>query len=185
MELKDTNILIGISAGIAAYKIPFLARLLKKEGADVQIVMTPAAKDFVTPLTLSTLSERPVMIEPFKPETGEWNNHVEMGRWADLMLFAPLTANTMGKMANAIADNLLVTTYLAAKCPVYFAPSMDVDMFKHPANQENIRILKDHGNILIESREGELASGLSGVGRMEEPEAIFETLKKAQKKNKH
>lgn len=182
MELKGKKILIGISAGIAAYKVPLLVRLLKKSGADVQVLMTPTAKDFVTPLTLSTLSERPVLIDPFDPHTGEWTNHVELGRWADLMLFAPLTANTMGKMANAIADNLLVTTYLAAKCPVYFAPAMDLDMFKHPANQRNIQILRDYGHYLIEAQEGELASGLVGTGRMEEPEVIFEIIQKALKK---
>ena len=127
--LKDKKIVLGISGSIAAYKIPALIRLLVKEGALVQVVMTPAARDFVTPLTLATLSGHPVLTEAFDPENGEWNSHVELGLWADLMVIAPLSANTMGKMANGIADNLLLTTYLSAKCPVFFAPAMDLDMF--------------------------------------------------------
>ena len=182
MELEGKKIVIGITGSIAAYKMPMLIRLLKKEGADVQVIMTPTARDFVTPLTLSTLSERSVISEPFDSLTGEWNSHVDLGRWADLMLFAPVSASTMGKMVNAIADNFLVTTYIAAKCPVYFAPAMDVDMFKHPANQANIKKLQEFGNILIDPQEGELASRLKGPGRMEEPEHIFEILKKALKK---
>lgn len=182
MEIKGKKIVIGITASIAAYKIPLLVRLLKREGADVQVIMTPAARDFVTPLTLSTLSERPVISEPFDPLTGEWNSHVDLGRWADIMLFAPVSANTLGKMAHAIADNFLVTTYIAAKCPVYFAPAMDLDMFKHPANQANIKILQGFGNTLIAPQEGELASGLTGAGRMEEPEVIFSLLNEDLKK---
>ncbi|MCF8217616.1 MAG: bifunctional phosphopantothenoylcysteine decarboxylase/phosphopantothenate--cysteine ligase CoaBC [Bacteroidales bacterium] len=182
MEFEGKKIVIGITGSIAAYKIPLLVRLLKKEGADVQVIMTPTARDFVTPLTLSTLSERPVISEPFDSLTGEWNSHVDLGRWADLMLFAPVSASTMGKMVNAIADNFLVTTYIAAKCPVYFAPAMDLDMFKHPANQANIKKLQSYGNILIDPQEGELASRLKGAGRMEEPEVIFEILKEGLKK---
>ncbi len=182
MELKGKKIVIGITASIAAYKIPLLVRLLKKAGADVQVIMTPNARDFVTPLTLSTLSERPVLSEPFDSLTGEWNSHVDLGRWADVMLFAPLSASTMGKMANAIADNFLVTTYISAKCPVYFAPAMDLDMYKHPANQNNIKKLQEYGNKIIEPQEGELASGLCGAGRMEEPEVIFNILKEELKK---
>ncbi|MFO8086377.1 MAG: bifunctional phosphopantothenoylcysteine decarboxylase/phosphopantothenate--cysteine ligase CoaBC [Bacteroidales bacterium] len=182
MELKGKKIVIGITASIAAYKIPLLVRLLIKEGAEVQVIMTPAARDFVTPLTLSTLSGRPVISEPFDPITGAWNSHVDLGRWADIMLFAPVSANTLGKMAHAIADNFLVTTYISAKCPVFFAPAMDLDMFKHPANQSNISILQGFGNILIAPQQGELASGLIGAGRMEEPEIIFDLLKSALKK---
>lgn len=182
MELKGKNVVIAITGSIAAYKIPLLIRLLKKEGADVQVVTTPMARDFVTPLTLSTLSGRPVISEPFDALTGEWSNHVELGQWAHLMLFAPLSASSMGKMANAIADNFLVTLYIAAKCPVYFAPAMDLDMYHHPANQKNIQTLQSYGNILIEPQEGELASGLCGAGRMEEPEVIFKILKNALKK---
>ncbi|MFO8054995.1 MAG: bifunctional phosphopantothenoylcysteine decarboxylase/phosphopantothenate--cysteine ligase CoaBC [Bacteroidales bacterium] len=182
MGLTGKKIVIGITAGISAYKIPFLVRLLKKEGAEVQVIMTSSARDFVSPLTLSTLSGKPVLSTPFDSQTGSWNSHVELGRWADIMLFAPLTANTMGKMAHAIADNFLVTTYIAAKCPVLFAPAMDLDMFKHPANQKNMEILQSYGNILIAPREGELASGLCGAGRMEEPEAILDILKDTLKK---
>lgn len=182
MELKGKKIVIGITGSIAAYKIPLLVRLLKKEGAEVQIIMTPTAHDFVTPLTLSTLSENPVLTEPFDSLTGAWNSHVELGRWADLMLFAPVSASTMGKMVNAIADNFLVTTYIAAKCPVYFAPAMDLDMFKHPANQANIKKLQEYGNVLIAPQEGELASGLCGAGRMEEPEVMLRILKDGLKK---
>lgn len=176
--LKGKKILLAITGSISAYKTPMLVRLLVKEGADVQVVMTPAAKDFVTPLTLSTVSTHPVMIEPFDPKDGSWNSHVEMGNWADLMIVAPLSANTLAKMANGIADNLLLTTYLAAKCPVYFAPAMDLDMFKHPTTRENINKLLAHGNQLIEARVGELASGLTGEGRMEEPEQIMQVIRR-------
>jgi len=176
MELKDKKILIGITASIAAYKIPILVRLLKKEGADVQIVMTESAHSFVTPLTLATLSGRPVYTEPFNPKDGSWNSHVEMGQWADLMLMAPLSASTLSKMANGLSDNLLTTTYLSAKCPVFFAPAMDLDMFAHPTTKLNIEKLLSYGNTMIEAQTGELASGLCGAGRMEEPEKILEII---------
>lgn len=170
--LKDKKIVIGITASIAAYKIPFLVRLLIKEGAEVRVIMTPAAMDFVTRLTLSTLSHNPVLIEPFNISTGEWNSHVELGTWADAMIFAPVTANTLGKMAQGIADNFLLTTYLSAKCPVFIVPAMDMDMYNHPSTKNNLELLSSFGNRIIEPQTGELASGLSGPGRMEEPETI-------------
>lgn len=176
MRLKGKKIVLGITASIAAYKIPILVRLLKKEGAEVQIVMTPNARDFVTPLTLSTLSGNPVLSETFNEVDGSWNSHVEMGQWADLMLFAPLSAATLAKMAHGLSDNLLTTTYLSAKCPVYFAPAMDLDMYAHPTTRKNIEILLSFGHSMIEAQTGELASGLCGAGRMEEPEVILETL---------
>ncbi len=176
MSLKGKKILLGITGSIAAYKIPGLVRLLKKEGADVQVLLTPSACDFVTPLTLSTLSQHPALVEPFDPTDGSWNSHVEMGNWADLMLIAPVSANTLGKMAHGIADNLLLTSYLAAKCPVFFAPAMDLDMYHHPSTQQNINKLISFGNHLIAPNEGELASGLCGAGRMEEPENIVSVL---------
>jgi phosphopantothenoylcysteine decarboxylase / phosphopantothenate---cysteine ligase len=182
MSLKGKKIIIGITGSIAAYKIPFLIRLLIKEGAEVQVLITPAARDFVTPLTLSTLSLHPVICEGFSASDGRWNSHVELGNWADLYLLAPLTANTMGKMVNGLADNLVIATYLAARCPVYFAPAMDVDMYNHPSTQENIRKLQSYGNILIQPQVGELASGLCGEGRLEEPEKIVRMLREAQKK---
>lgn len=172
--LKGKKIVIGITGSIAAYKIPLLIRLLIKNGAEIQVIMTPAAKDFVTPLTLSTLSQRPVIIDPFVTGTGEWNNHVELGQWADLMLFAPVTANTLSKMARGSADNFLVTAYLSAKCPVFIAPAMDLDMYAHPTTQQNIRMLQSYGNTIIEPQTGELASGLTGPGRLEEPTVIFD-----------
>ena len=171
--LKGKKIVIGITGSIAAFKIPALIRLLKKEGADVRVILTPAAKDFVTPLTLSTLSGNPVLSESFSPSDGSWNSHVDLGRWADLYVFAPLSANTLAKMATGIADNFLMACYLSAKCPVFFAPAMDLDMFQHPATQKNIETLKSFGHRLIEPAVGELASGLTGPGRMEEPEHIF------------
>jgi phosphopantothenoylcysteine decarboxylase/phosphopantothenate--cysteine ligase len=174
--LAGKKIVIGITGSIAAYKIPLLVRLLIKEGAEVQVIMTPAAVDFVTPLTLSTLSGRPVIIEPFKSGTGEWNSHVETGLWADAMIFAPVTANTIGKMVNGIADNFVVTAYLSAKCPVFIAPAMDLDMYLHPSTQRNIDVLRVYGNQIIEPQVGELASGLTGPGRMEEPDAILTRL---------
>jgi phosphopantothenoylcysteine decarboxylase/phosphopantothenate--cysteine ligase len=174
--LKGKKIVIGITGSIAAYKIPFLVRLLVKEGAEVRVIMTPAAVDFVTPLTLATLSQKGVIIEPFKAASGEWSNHVELGYWADLMIFAPVTANSLGKMANGIADNFVITAYLSAKCPVFIAPAMDLDMYQHPATQKNIGILLSYGNTIIEPQTGELASGLSGPGRMEEPERIITIL---------
>jgi phosphopantothenoylcysteine decarboxylase/phosphopantothenate--cysteine ligase len=175
--LKGKKIVVGITGSIAAYKIPLLVRLLVKEGSDVRVIMTPVAKDFVTPLTLSTLSQHAVIVDPFKADNGEWNNHVELGQWADAMVFAPVTANTLGKMANGIADNFVVTAYLSAKCPVFIAPAMDLDMYAHPSTQKNIGILRGYGNFIIEPQVGELASGLCGPGRLEEPEAILQTIK--------
>jgi phosphopantothenoylcysteine decarboxylase / phosphopantothenate---cysteine ligase len=172
--LEGKKIVIGITGSIAAFKAPYLVRLLKKEGAEVKVMMTPCARDFVTPLTLSTLSGNPVLVDPFDPSDGTWNNHVELGRWADLYIIAPASANTLAKMAHGVADNLLLTAYLSAKCPVFFAPAMDLDMYKHPVTQNNIRILESFGNRLIEPVVGELASGLTGAGRMEEPEKILE-----------
>jgi phosphopantothenoylcysteine decarboxylase/phosphopantothenate--cysteine ligase len=174
--LKGKNVLLAVTGSIAAYKTAFFVRLLVKEGAEVQVIMTNSAKDFITPLTLSTLSKRPVIIEPFDPETGEWSNHVELGRWADVMVVAPASANTLSKMAAGIADNFVTTCYLAAKCPVFFAPAMDLDMFHHPSVQKNIDILQSYGNLLISPQEGELASGLCGAGRMEEPDQIIQVL---------
>ncbi len=174
--LKGKKILIGITAGIAAYKIPLLIRLLIKEGASVKVVMTAEACDFVTPLTLSVLSQNPVLIEPFSRKDGTWHSHIELGSWADAFLIAPLTANTLAKMATGITDNLLLATYLAARCPVFYAPSMDVDMYHHKTTLQNISTLQSHGNILIAPHEGELASGLTGMGRLEEPENIVEIL---------
>lgn len=173
--LKDKNILIGISAGIAAYKAPLLVRLFIKAGAHVKVIMTPASKDFVTPLTLSTLSKNPVLSEFTSDENdGEvWNNHVDLGLWADLFIIAPATANTLSKMATGNSDNFLIATYLSAKCPVYFAPAMDLDMHKHNSTRNTFEMLQSFGNIMIPSASGELASGLTGVGRMAEPEAIF------------
>lgn len=176
MQLKGKKILIGVTASIAAYKIPHLVRLLKKEGAEIQVIMTEASRDFVSQLTLATLSGNPAYYLPFNPQDGRWNSHVEFGLWADLMLIAPLSAATMSKMAHGQSDNLLTTTYLSAKCQVYFAPAMDLDMFAHPATVKNIETLIGYGNHLIESQTGELASGLCGAGRMEEPEKIAEII---------
>ncbi len=171
--LRGKNILLGVSGGIAAYKTAALVRLLVKSGARVRVIMTPAARDFVTPLTLSTLSGNPVHWEFYPQEEGsEWNNHVEMGLWADLMLIAPATANTLSKMATGNCDNLLIACYLSAKCPVYFAPAMDLDMYRHPSTRESLDALKNFGNIIIPAAFGELASGLIGEGRMAEPEEI-------------
>ncbi len=174
--LKGKKILIGITGSIAAYKIPLLVRLFIKEGAEVKVVMTRCATDFVTPLTLSTLSQKPVLIEPYDKTDGSWHSHVDWGRWADVFVLAPVSANTLAKMAAGIADNLLTTTYLAAKCPVFFAPAMDLDMYHHPTTQRNTDTLLSYGNHLIAPNEGELASGLVGAGRMEEPEVIFRTI---------
>ncbi len=176
MSVKDKNIIIGISGGIAAYKIPLLVRSLKKAGANVQIVMTPAAHDFVTPVTLSTLSGRPVLSEFIKDSTGSWNNHVSLALWADLMVFAPVTANTLAKMATGQADNFLLAVYMSAKCPVMIAPAMDLDMYAHPATKANLQKLQSYGYEIIPATEGELASGLTGYGRMEEPEKIFKRI---------
>ncbi len=174
--LKGKKIILGISAGIAAYKAAALTRLLVKQGAVVKVIMTEKAKEFITPLTMATLSKNPIVVDFYNPENGDWNSHVDMGLWADAMVIAPATANTMGKMANAIADNLLVTTYLSARCPVFVAPTMDLDMYLHPANQRNMKCLEEDGAHMIEAETGELASGLSGKGRMAEPETIVEEL---------
>jgi len=173
VSLKDKNIIIGVTGGIAAYKIPLLVRLLKKVGANVQVLMTPAAKDFVTPVTLSTLSGNPVVSDFIKNKEGEWHNHVDMALWADLMLFAPVTANTLAKMTTGQADNFLMAVYMSAKCPVMIAPAMDLDMYAHPATQHNLERLQAYGYHIIPATEGELASGLTGFGRMEEPENIL------------
>lgn len=176
MSLKGKHIILGICGGIAAYKCASLARLLIKAGAEVQVIMTPAAKEFITPLTMSTLTGKPVISEFFTANTGQWNSHVDLGLWADAMLIAPATASTIGKMANGVADNMLVTTYLSAKSQVFIAPSMDLDMMRHPSTVRNIELLKSYGNIIIEPAEGELASHLIGKGRMEEPENILKVL---------
>ena len=176
--LSGKKILLGVSGGIAAYKTANLVRLFIKAGAQVQVVMSPASLHFVTPLTLATLSKNPVYSTFYNEEeaTGEWNNHVELGLWADLMLVAPATANTLSKMANGNCDNLLIATYLSAKCPVYFAPAMDLDMYKHPSTLDSFHKLKSFGNTIIPAENGELASGLSGEGRMAEPENIVDFL---------
>jgi phosphopantothenoylcysteine decarboxylase/phosphopantothenate--cysteine ligase len=178
MDLKGKKILLGITGGIAAYKAAILVRLLVKEGAEVRVVMTPLAKQFITPLTLATLSKNPILVEFFDPENGAWNSHVDLGLWADLYVIAPATANSMAKMAHGIADNLLLTTYLSIRCPVLIAPAMDLDMFTHPATQQNIEILRKRGVHIVEPASGELASGLEGKGRMEEPENILVAVKK-------
>ena len=174
--LSGKKVLLGVTAGIAAYKTAYIVRLFIKAGAEVRVVMTPEAKEFVTPLTLSTLSKNEV-VSSFTNEEGEtWNNHVDLGLWADFMLIAPATANTLSKMANGHSDNILLATYLSAKCPVYFAPAMDLDMYKHPSTKNNFETLKSFGNFMIPAGTGELASGLSGEGRMAEPEEIFQFL---------
>jgi len=170
--LKDKHIIIGITGSIAAYKAAILIRLLVKAGAEVKVIMTPMGKQFITPLTIATLAKSPILVDFYNPENGDWNSHVDLGMWADLYLIAPASANTIGKMANGIADNLLLTTYLSAKCPVCIAPAMDLDMYAHPSNLKNLETLKSYGNTIIEPASGELASGLVGKGRMEEPEAI-------------
>lgn len=172
--LSGKNILLGITGGIAAYKTATLVRLLKKAGANVKIIMTPDSKEFVTPLTLSTLSENQVFSTFKDEETEEWNNHVELALWANFFIIAPATANTMAKMTNGICDNLLMATYLSAKCPVYVCPAMDLDMYKHQTTTDNLLKLQQNGNVIIDAKEGELASGLVGKGRMEEPEAIVD-----------
>ncbi len=174
--LKNKKILIGVTGSIAAYKVAYLIRFLVKEEAEVKVVMTNASASFISPLTLSTLSKNPVFTV-FEKENGEWNNHVDLALWADLFLITPATANTLGKMANGICDNFLMACYFSAKCPVYFAPAMDLDMFLHPAIQNNIQILQRFGNVMIDAGVGELASGLVGKGRMAEPEEILETIK--------
>ncbi len=178
--LSGKNVLLGVTAGIAAYKTAFLVRLLIKAGAEVQVVMTPASKDFVTPLTLSTLSKKPVHSTFFEQEeeNEKWNNHVELALWADLFLIAPTTANTLSKMANGLCDNLLLAVYLSAKCKVYFAPAMDLDMYKHKSTKQNIEELQTFGNVFIPPATGELASGLEGEGRMAEPEDIIKFIER-------
>ena len=173
--LSGKKIILGVSGGIAAYKTASFVRLLIKAGAQVQVIMSPASCAFITPLTLATLSKRPVYSQ-FEKDFGEWTNHVELGLWADAMIMAPATANTLAKMANGLCDNLLLATYLSAKCPVFFAPAMDLDMFAHPSTKENISKLKSYGNIEIASAYGELASGLVGQGRMAEPEDVLQIL---------
>ena len=175
--LKGRKILLGVTGGIAAYKAATIIRLLVKEGAEVKVVMTPLAKEFITPLTLATLSRNPILVDFFDPEDGRWNSHIDLALWADLYLIAPATANTMGKMAAGIADNLLLTSYLSARCPVFIAPAMDLDMLAHPATQRNLSVLRSTGNHIIEPATGELASGLSGKGRMAEPEVIVGEIK--------
>jgi phosphopantothenoylcysteine decarboxylase/phosphopantothenate--cysteine ligase len=174
--LAGKHILVGITGGIAAYKVATLVRLLVKEGAEVKVVMTETAKHFITPLTMATLSKNPILVDFFNPENGEWNSHVSLGLWADAYVIAPATANSIGKMAAGIADNLLLTTYMSAKCPVFVAPAMDLDMYRHPATLTNIETLKSYGHTIIDAESGELASGLEGKGRMAEPETIVACL---------
>lgn len=183
--LRGKNIILGITGSIAAYKAAMLCRLLVKEGADVRVVMTPLAKQFITPLTMATLSKHPILVEFFNPENGEWNSHVSLGEWADMLLIAPATANTIAKMTTGVADNLLLTTYLSARSKVAIAPAMDLDMYSHITTQSNLRTLAERGVAIIEPGAGELASGLVGKGRMAEPEEIVEQVKalfEAQKK---
>lgn len=174
--LKGKKIILGITGSIAAYKAAYIIRALVKKGAEVQVVITPGGKEFITPITLSALSSNPVISEFFSNRDGSWHSHVDLGLWADAMLIAPATASSIGKMANGIADNMLVTTYLSCKAPVFIAPAMDLDMFAHPSTQQNIEKLRSFGNHIIEPGEGELASHLVGKGRMEEPDAIVGVL---------
>ena len=175
--LNGKHIILGITGSIAAYKAAMLCRLLVKEGAEIRVIMTPLAKQFITPLTMATLSKHPILVEFFNPENGEWNSHVSLGEWADLMLIAPATANTLAKMTTGIADNLLMTTYLSARAKVAVAPAMDLDMYAHITTQQNLRTLAERGVAIIEPESGELASGLVGKGRMAEPEEIVEQVK--------
>ncbi len=174
--LKGKHILLGITGSIAAYKAAMLCRLLRVAGAEVKVVMTPTAKEFITPVTMATLSKNPIAVEFYNPENGDWHSHISMGEWADCYLIAPATANTIAKMAYGIADNLLLTTYLSARCQTVVAPAMDCDMFCHEATQENLAKLRERGVVILESPEGELASGLMGKGRMMEPEQIVEAV---------
>ncbi len=175
--LEGKKIVLGVCGGIAAYKSALLVRLLVKQGAEVKVIMTSSAQTFISPLTLATLSKNPVLSQFSSSTDGTWNNHVELGLWADALVIAPATANTLAKMAHGNCDNLLLATYLSARCPVLFAPAMDLDMYKHPATRQNIQTLQDYGNLLIPAETGELASGLSGEGRMAEPENIVAALK--------
>lgn len=174
--LKGKHIVLGITGSIAAYKACLIIRGLIKKGAEVQVVITPAGKEFITPITLSALTSKPVISEFFSQRDGTWNSHVDLGIWADAMLIAPATASTIGKMANGIADNMLITTYLSMKAPVWVAPAMDLDMYAHPSTQRNLETLKSYGNHIIEAQSGFLASHLEGKGRMEEPENIIKVL---------
>ena len=176
--LKGKKFVLGITGSIAAYKACYIIRGLVKKGAEVQVVITPSGKEFITPLTLSTLTRKPVISDFFSQRDGTWNSHVDLGLWADAMLIAPCTAATLGKMANGIADNMLITTYLSMKAPVFVAPAMDLDMYRHPSTQHNMEVIKGYGNVIIEPQSGFLASGLEGKGRMEEPEIIVDTLDK-------
>lgn len=174
--LQNKKIIVGVCGGIAAYKTALLIRLLKKNGAEVKVVMTPASHEFITPLTLATLSDNPALTHFSDPKTGSWNNHVDLGLWADAMVVAPATASTLSKMAHGQSDNLLITTYLSARCPVWVAPAMDLDMYAHPTTHTTLNLLQQHGVQLIDAQEGALASGLSGKGRMAEPEDILQGL---------
>lgn len=174
--LRGKHILLGVTGSIAAYKAAILIRTLVREGAEVRVVMTPLAKEFITPLTLATLSRHPILVDFFDPEDGRWNSHVSLGEWADAYVIAPATANTLAKMACGIADNLLLTTYLSARCPVFVSPAMDLDMYAHPATRANLDKLRGMKVTVIEPGEGELASGLVGKGRMAEPEEIAEAV---------
>jgi phosphopantothenoylcysteine synthetase/decarboxylase len=176
MQLRGKRILLGITGSIAAYKSAILTRLLVKEGAEVQVIMSTSALDFITPLTLATLSKNPVHHQFFDSKSGEWTNHVDLGLWADLFLIAPISANTLSKLANGICDNLMAATYLSARCPVMVAPAMDLDMYQHPSVRKNLETLLSFGNLILDAEVGELASGLSGQGRMMEPEQILENV---------
>ena len=184
MSLQGKRIVLGITGSIAAYKTAVLIRLLIKKGAEVQVVITPAGKEFITPITLSALTSKPVISEFFAQRDGSWHSHVALGQWADAMLIAPATASTIGKMAHGVADNMLITTYLSMKAPVFVAPAMDLDMFAHPSTAANLNTLRSYGNYIIEPTEGELASHLVGKGRMEEPENIAEYLERYFSKSK-
>ena len=176
MVLKGKNILVGVTGGIAAYKTASLVRLFVKNGANVQCIMTKNAKEFITPLTLATLSKNPILVEFFDPESGRWNSHVSLGEWADVYVIAPTTASSLAKMVTGVADNLLVTTYLSARCPVVIAPTMDLDMYAHISTQNNLEVIKQRGVMIVEPNSGFLASGLEGKGRMAEPEEIFDSV---------
>ena len=175
MKLQDKKILLCISGGIAAYKINFLIRDFIKKGAEVQVLMTPSAEHFVSKLTLSTLSKNPVYSD-FYSENGTWNNHVDLALWADVIIMAPCTANTLSKMVHGMCDNLVLATYMSAKCPVFIAPAMDLDMYQHPSTKQNLELAEDFGHHIIPAENGELASGLSGVGRMADPETISQII---------
>ncbi|MEQ9299130.1 MAG: bifunctional phosphopantothenoylcysteine decarboxylase/phosphopantothenate--cysteine ligase CoaBC [Cyclobacteriaceae bacterium] len=176
--LQGRKILLGVCGSIAAYKSPLLVRLLVKAGAEVKVIQTSASKEFVTPVTLATVSKNPVLSKFVKDESGQWNNHVDLGLWADLMVIAPLSANSLAKLAHGYCDNLLAATYLSAKCPVMLAPAMDLDMYKHPSTANNLSTVREYGNQIIQPENGELASGLVGMGRMAEPEAIIEIIER-------